>query len=252
MLLLGQMVLAPRPSDEAMRRRWMRGHGGLPEWDVSRGCGRARAVHGEIELLQAITGWTFADNANTTGMFTGADTWLSRASRDDDSDTTDGPPGAWSFSPCLEDERVELGVCKRCTGRGLRAAGDDPAAGDTACAFPDLAALKTAVTNCLAVNPAGVACCSHGADCGAAAGTTEMADWDVSLVTSMRELFSTASRSSTRTYRGGHLAGHGHVPDVPRCRGVQPRYQCMGRPWSRCSTTLTRSISLYRDGTIQT
>ena len=28
-LLLGQMVLAPRPSDEAMRRRWMRGHAGL-------------------------------------------------------------------------------------------------------------------------------------------------------------------------------------------------------------------------------
>ena len=42
--------------------------------------------------------------------------------------------------------------------------------------------------NCLAVDPTGVACCSHGADCGAA-GTAEMADWDVSLVTSMSELF---------------------------------------------------------------
>ena len=42
--------------------------------------------------------------------------------------------------------------------------------------------------NCLAVDPTGVACCSHGADCGAA-GTVEMPDWDVSLVTSMSELF---------------------------------------------------------------
>ena len=50
--------------------------------------------------------------------------------------------------------------------------------------FPDRAALKAAVDNCIAVDPTGVACCSHGADCGAA-GTVEMADWDVSLVTSM-------------------------------------------------------------------
>ena len=42
--------------------------------------------------------------------------------------------------------------------------------------------------NCLAVDPTGVACCNHGADCGAA-GTVEMPDWDVSLVTSMSELF---------------------------------------------------------------
>ena len=54
--------------------------------------------------------------------------------------------------------------------------------------FPDRAALKAAVDNCLAVDPTGVACCSHGADCGAA-GTAEMPDWDVSLVTSMSELF---------------------------------------------------------------
>ena len=45
-----------------------------------------------------------------------------------------------------------------------------------------MTALKAAVDNCLAVDPTGVACCSHGADCGAA-GTVEMPDWDVSLVT---------------------------------------------------------------------
>ena len=54
--------------------------------------------------------------------------------------------------------------------------------------FPTRAALKAAVDNCIAVDPTGVACCSHGADCGAA-GTAEMPDWDVSLVTSMSELF---------------------------------------------------------------
>ena len=60
---------------------------------------------------------------------------------------------------------------------------------DTECdGFGTRDALKAAVDNCLAVDATGVACCSHGADCGAA-GTAEMADWDVSLVTSMSELF---------------------------------------------------------------
>ena len=115
---------------------------------------------------------------------------LARAStRGDGLDTTDGPPGAWVFNPCLENERVENGVCAPCSGGGTNAAGDDPAAGvDTGCAFPDRAALKAAVDNCLAVDPTGVACCNHGADCGAA-GTVEMPDWDVSQVTSMSELF---------------------------------------------------------------
>ena len=143
----------------------------------------------QIELSAGHRRWTFADNADTTGMFTGADTWLSRASRDDTVNTTDGPPGAWEFNPCLENERVENGLCAPCSGGGTRAAGDDPALGvDTGCTFPDRAALKAAVDNCLAVDPTGVACCSHGADCGAA-GTVEMPDWDVSLVTSMSELF---------------------------------------------------------------
>ena len=96
---------------------------------------------------------------------------------------------ALGFNPCLENERVENGLCAPCSGGGTRAAGDDPALGvDTGCTFPDRAALKAAVDNCLAVDPTGVACCSHGADCGAA-GTVEMPDWDVSLVTSMSELF---------------------------------------------------------------
>ena len=70
-------------------------------------------------------------------MFTGADTWLALCLAATGSNTTDGPPGAWVFNPCLENERVENGLCAPCTGGGTNAAGDDPAAGDTGCAFPD-------------------------------------------------------------------------------------------------------------------
>jgi surface protein len=58
--------------------------------------------------------------------------------------------------------------------------------------FPDRAALKAAVDSCLDVNygdPTGMACCSKpNVDCGVA-GTCEMDKWDVSLVTSMSEMF---------------------------------------------------------------
>ena len=124
-------------------------------------------------------------------MFTGADTWLSRASRTDGSDTTDGPPSAWSVSGlCLENERVLSSWCVACGAGKYNGPGDDPALGvDTECdGFGTRDALKAAVDNCLAVDSTGVACCSHGADCGAA-GTVEMPDWDVSLVTSMSSLF---------------------------------------------------------------
>ena len=119
--------------------------------------------------------------------------------------TTDGPPGAWVLNMCLDQERVELGVCAPCTHGGTNAAGDNPALGiDTGCAFPDSAALKTAVDNCIAVDPTGVACCSQGANCGAA-GTAEMAVWDVSLVTSMSNLFKSKA-SFNAAYRGGMSA----------------------------------------------
>ena len=171
-----------------------------------------------------LSGWTFADNANTTGMFTGADTWLTVKSRTDGFDSKDGPPGAWVFNTCLENERVENGLCAPCTGGGTRAAGDDPAAGDTSCAFPDSAALKAAVDNCIAVDPTGVACCSHGADCGAA-GTVEMADWDVSLVTSMSELVQWQGAVQRGYIAVGHLERHDHVQDVQRSRRVRSRYR---------------------------
>ena len=87
-------------------------------------------------------------------------------------------------------EHVQSGWCVACGAGKYNGPGDDPSLGvDTRCdAFADRTALKTAVDNCLAVDATGVACCDHGADCGAA-GTIEMPDWDVSLVTSMSELF---------------------------------------------------------------
>ena len=160
----------------------------ISQWEMSQVTDARGMFHGATNFYRDLSGWTFADNANTTGMFTGADTWLTVKSRTDGFDSKDGPPGAWVFNKCLENERVENGLCAPCTGGGTRAAGDDPAAGDTSCAFPDSAALKAAVDNCIAVDLTGVACCSHGADCGAA-GTVEMADWDVSLVMSMSDLF---------------------------------------------------------------
>ena len=60
--------------------------------------------------------------------------------------------------------------------------------GAFAAPFADRTALKAAVDSCITLDPTGVACCNHGADCGAA-GTVEMADWDVSLVMSMSNLF---------------------------------------------------------------
>ena len=60
--------------------------------------------------------------------------------------------------------------------------------GAFAAPFADRTALKAAVDSCISLDPTGVACCNHGADCGAA-GPVEMPDWDVSQVTSMSELF---------------------------------------------------------------
>ena len=193
-----------------------------------------------------ISGWTFADNANTTGMFTGADTWLSVHRARMAFDTTDGPPGAWVFSPCLENERVESELCALHAAAGKSTPETIPRSVSTPGAtFPTRAALKAAVDNCLAVDPTGVACCSHGADCGAA-GTAEMADWDVSLVTrhdpacsNTKDRFNADisrwdTSSVTTMYRMflrprvqpapiemGRQLGHDHAGDVLRRQRIQ-------------------------------
>ena len=52
--------------------------------------------------------------------------------------------------------------------------------------------LKTAVDNCLAVDPTGESCCERMEGCGPA-GTTEMPGWNVVLVTDLSELFKGAT-----------------------------------------------------------
>ena len=52
--------------------------------------------------------------------------------------------------------------------------------------------LKTAVDNCLAIDPTGVSCCERMEGCGPA-GTTEMPGWNVVLVTDLSELFKGAT-----------------------------------------------------------
>jgi surface protein len=163
----------------------------ISQWEMSQVTTAAGMFEGAASFPRQSMGWILTSGANTTGMFTGADTWLSRASRTDGSDTTDGPPSAWSVSGlCLENERVLSSWCVACGAGKYNGPGDDPTLGvDTECdGFGTRDALKAAVDNCLAIDATGVACCSQGADCGAA-GTVEMPLWDVSQVTSMSELF---------------------------------------------------------------
>ena len=166
----------------------------ISQWEMSQVTTAAGMFEGASSFHQDIRGWALASGSDTTGMFTGADTWLSRASRADGSATTDGPPTAWVASGrCFINEHVQSGWCVACGAGEYNAPGDDPALGvDTRCdAFPNRTALKTAVDSCLGADgdPTGVACCSKPlVDCGAA-GTVEMAYWEVSLVTDMSELF---------------------------------------------------------------
>ena len=209
----------------------------IGQWEMSQVMDARGMFDGASSFLQDITGWTLASGADTTGMFTGADTWLFRVSRDDSLDTTDGPPDAWSFDLCLKHERVKLGLCVRCTGGGLRAAGDDPTLGvDTECAFPDRTALKAAVDNCIAVDSTGVACCSHGADCGAA-GTAEMAGLGRVAGDEHERACSTAKGPSTRIYRDG----------TPRASRT-----CTGCSIGACLTRSTQDIGTWDTSSVTT
>ena len=99
--------------------------------------------------------------------------------------------------------------------------------GAFAAPFADRTALKAAVDSCITLDPTGVACCNHGADCGAA-GPVEMAGLG-RVAGDEHERAVLRQRVLQRGYIAmGHLERHEHVPDVPRCQGVQPGYRCMG------------------------
>jgi hypothetical protein len=97
----------------------------ISQWEMSQVTDARGMFHGASGFrLAGVRAWTFADGANTTGMFTGAVTWLALFSRGDGVDTADGPPGEWTVQkPCLENERVENGVCAPCSGGGTRRRG---------------------------------------------------------------------------------------------------------------------------------
>ena len=162
-------------------------------------------------------------------MFTGADTWLSRVLADDSLTRRTGRR-ARGFNPCLENERVENGVCAPCTGGGTRAAGDDPALGvDTGCdvSRPRRAEGRGGQLPRRRSHRRGVLQPRRGlrrrGDCRDAGLGRVAGDEHERAVLQQRIL--------QRGYIAmGHLERHDHVPDVPRCRRVQPRYRYMGSP----------------------
>ena len=163
-------------------------------WDVSKVTGMDSMFERAVAFSQDITGWSFDDSGYadqyydsghtyvyTDRMFSGATAFFGSYTNcgydDSDADVCtgtyetsdgmyDGPPGAW-----------EVGASIGCIN-------------SVPSPFKTSAALRHAVELCLAAVPSGENCCSAGgADCGAAC-ATDMPDWDVSLVTSMEELFS--------------------------------------------------------------
>ena len=250
----------------------------IGQWEMSQVTDAHGMFHDASSFYQNIKGWTLANNANTTGMFTGADTWLfARVSTEMRTDTTDGPPDAWSFKACLEDERVELGVCKRCTGRVLEPPETTLHRATRRARFPTAAALKTAVDSCLAVDPTGVACCNSrrglrrrgdGRDgrLGRVAGdghvpacsngkrqfNADISRWD-SSVTTMYQMFrgaeafnkdiGTWDTSSVTTMYRMFRDARAFNKDIGTM-GYLERHD-----HERCSTRPTRSTSTYRDGT---
>ena len=133
MLLLGQVCWHPDP---AMRRCGAVGCVDMPDWDVSQVTEAHELFAGRSSFYQDIRGWTFPQDADTTGMFAGADMWLSHLSRGDEVNATDGPPSQWTSDPCLENERVESEWCVACRIGWTRASGDDPYGENTACSLP--------------------------------------------------------------------------------------------------------------------
>ena len=209
----------------------------ISQWEMSQVTTAAGMFEGAAGFYRDISGWTFADNANTTGMFTGADTWLAVKSRTDGFDSNGRSTGRMGIQP-VPGERTR----RERTVRALHRRRDQstpemipPPVSTPGATFPDRAALKAAVDNCIAVDLTGVACCSHGADCGAA-GTVEMADWDVSLVTSMSELF--YNKAFNADISRWEPRAHDHVRMFTSQRSTKisvhgiPR---ASRPCTRCS-----------------
>ena len=119
-----------------------------------------------------------------------------------DSDCKSGACDTTCQPRCKENEHVSGGSCQACAAGKIRPAGDDPAAGNTACETPrfkpaDLTALQTAVDACVDDTKDGSECyaCLDGTmktsaeTCAAGDTAVFISDWDTSLVTDMSSVF---------------------------------------------------------------
>ena len=173
---------------------------------------------------------------------------LTVKSRTDGSDSSDGHL-ALDLHPVPGIRARRERIVRPCTD-GVTRAGDDPALGDTGCTFPDRAALKTAVDNCLAVDATGVACAARAWT--AAPRDFEMPYWDV--IGDGREQLVPMERILQR----GHIAvgrqlGHEHGEYVEYANAfnadISRWTSARSRPWQVCfippiSSTLTYLVDV--------
>jgi surface protein len=131
----------------------------IGSWVVSAVANFDSMFSGATSFNKNITGWIGAGGASANNMFSGATAWIARYEHTSNpGNSFHGPASAWT--------------------------GPVP--------FANLAALQTAVTNCLNSAPSGACTCSPSVDCGAAL-YEPITNWDTSLVADMNALFQSAT-----------------------------------------------------------
>ena len=141
----------------------------ISSWVVSAVANFNSMFSGATSFNKDITGWTGAAGASATNMFSGATAWIARHKyTSNPGGSVDGPASAW-------------------TAPGP---------------FANLAALQTAVNNCLSSVASGACTCSIAVDCGAAV-YEPITNWDTSLVADMNALFQQRDVISTPTLDRG-------------------------------------------------
>jgi surface protein len=131
----------------------------IGSWVVSAVANFDSMFSGATSFNKNITGWIGAGGASANNMFSGATAWIARYEHTSNpGNSFHGPASSWT--------------------------GPVP--------FANLAALQTAVTNCLNSAPSGACTCSPSVDCGAAL-YEPITNWDTSLVADMNALFQSAT-----------------------------------------------------------
>merc|ERR1712188_22996 len=135
----------------------------INNWDTTKVTNMASMFKGALLFNQDIKNWIVTAVTANGGTTT---TWMFTATN-----TDSGGSFATAKEPCF-------GGVVSTTALKWRG-----------CSFASNSDLQTAENNCLSAVNTGVNCCTGGASVCGAAGTAEMPDWDVSLVTSMKDLF---------------------------------------------------------------